>query len=67
MIYDVYGIENNLASLQTTVKFRVWEELTTLRRLKDDCAVVLDGRFDIDDDGLLEQVELIYTEEVLNA
>ena len=67
MIFDVYGIENNLATLQTTIKFRVWEQLTTLRRLKDDCSVVLDGRYDIDDEGLQEQVELIYNEEILNA
>ena len=63
MIYEVYSLQNNLASLETTVRFRVWQQLNTLRRLVDECEVVLEGRYDLNDD----QVEQIYTQEVVNA
>ncbi len=67
MIYEVYSLQNNLASLQTTVRFRVWEQLRTIRRLVDECEVQLDGRFDLDDEGLLDEIETIYATEVTNA
>ncbi len=67
MIYEVYSLQNNLASLQTTVRFRVWEQLSTIRRLVDECEVQLDGRFDLDDEGLLDEIETIYATEVTNA
>jgi hypothetical protein len=67
MIYEVYSLQNNLASLETTVRFRVWEQLNTLRRLVDECEVVLEGRYDLNDEGLSDEIELIYTQEVLNA
>jgi hypothetical protein len=67
MIYEVYSLQNNLASLETTVRFRVWQQLNTLRRLVDECEVVLEGRYDLNDEGLSDEIELIYTQEVLNA
>ena len=67
MIYEVYSLQNNLASLETTVRFRVWEQLNTLRRLVDECEVSLEGRYDLNDEGLTDEIELIYTQEVLNA
>jgi hypothetical protein len=67
MIYEVYSLQNNLASLETTVRFRVWEQLNTLRRLVDECEVSLEGRYDLNDEGLADEIELIYTQEVLNA
>ena len=67
MIYEVYSLQNNLASLETTVRFRVWQQLNTLRRLVDECEVVLEGRYDLNDEGLTDQVEQIYTQEVVNA
>lgn len=67
MIYEVYSLQNNLASLETTVRFRVWEQLNTLRRLVDECEVSLEGRYDLNDEGLADEIELIYTQEVFNA
>ena len=67
MIYEVYSLQNNLASLETTVRFRVWQQLNTVRRLVDECEVVLEGRYDLNDEGLSDEIELIYTQEVLNA
>jgi len=66
-IYEVHSIENNLASLQTTVRFRVWESTDALDRLLDECAVTLEGRYDLNDEGLMDQVEEIYEREVVNA
>jgi|TARA_R110000822_G_scaffold234738_3_gene365766 hypothetical protein len=67
MIYEVYSLQNNLASLETTVRFRVWEQLNTLRRLVDECEVLLEGRYDLNDEGMTDEVERIYTLEVTNA
>lgn len=67
MIFEVYSLQNNLASLETTVRFRVWEQLTTIMRMKDDCMVTLQGRFDIQDEGLLPAVEQVYQEEIVNG
>lgn len=67
MIYEVYSLQNNLASLETTVRFRVWEQLNNLRRLVDECEVVLEGRYDLNDEDLTDQIEQIYTQEVVNA
>ncbi len=67
MIFEVFATENNLASMETTVRFRVWRELVSVRQLVDECAVTLEGRFDLDDSGLLDAVEQVYTEEVLDA
>jgi hypothetical protein len=67
MIYEVYSLQNNLASLETTVRFRVWQQLNTLRRLVDECEVVLEGRYDLNDEDLTDQIEQIYTQEVVNA
>lgn len=67
MIYEVYSLQNNLAGLETRVRFRVWEQLNTIRRLVDECEVTLEGRYDLDDTGLVDAVEEIYTMEVLNG
>ena len=67
MIYEVYSLQNNLASLETTVRFRVWEQLSNLRRLADECEVTLEGRYDINDEGLADEIEQLYTLEVINA
>jgi hypothetical protein len=67
VIFEVFATENNLASMETTVRFRVWRELVSVRQLVDECAVTLEGRYDLDDSGLLDAVEQVYTEEVLNA
>jgi|TARA_B110000908_G_C10145749_1_gene398953 hypothetical protein len=65
--YEVYSLENNLASMQTTVRFRVWETLDEMDRMVDECRVTLQGRYDIIEDGLMEAVEEIYTTEVPDA
>lgn len=65
--YEIHSIENNLASLQTTVRFRVWENTEALDRLLDECRVTLEGRYDLNDEGLMDQVEEIYEREVVNA
>jgi hypothetical protein len=67
MIYEVYSLQTNIASLETTVRFRVWEQLTTLRRLVDECEVTLEGRYDLGDEELDDEIEQVYTEEVTNA
>lgn len=67
MIYEVYSLQNNLASLETKVRFRVWQQLVSVRRLVDECEVTLEGRYDLNDEGLLEEVESVYLEEVVNA
>ena len=66
-LYEVHSIENNLASLQTTVRFRVWNHTDALDRLLDECKVTLEGRYDLNDEGLMDQIEQIYEEEVVNA
>ena len=65
--YEIYSIENNLASLQTTVRFRVWGDVGSVSRLLDECKVTLEGRYDLNDEGLMDQVEEIYETEILNA
>jgi len=65
--YEVYSIENNLASMQTTVRFRVWQRITDLERMVDECKVTLEGRYDLNDEGLMDAVEQVYEEEVVNA
>jgi hypothetical protein len=67
VIFEIYGIENNLASLETTVRFRVWKQTGDLKRLVDDCIVSIEGRYDIDAEGLEEAVEAVYNKEVLNG
>lgn len=67
MIYEIYGIENNLASLMTTVRFRVYEQLPTIKRLVDDCTLRVEGRYEMEDEELAAIVEETYEEEVLNA
>jgi len=67
MTYEVFATETNLASLQTTVRFRVWRQLDTLHQLVDECKVTLDGRYDIDATGLDDEIEAVYTKEVINA
>jgi hypothetical protein len=65
--YEVHSIENNLASLQTTVRFRVWGNTDVMDRLLDECKVTLEGRYDLNDEGLMDQIEQIYESEVVNA
>lgn len=67
MTYDIYGVENNLASGETRVRFRVWETIGSITRLVDDCHVTLEGRYDLDDPALIDEVQTIYTAEVINA
>jgi hypothetical protein len=65
--YEVYSLENNLASMETTVRFRVWERITDLERMVDECKVTLEGRYDLNDEGLMDAVEQVYEQEVVNA
>jgi len=67
VIYDIYGVENNLASGETRVRFRVWETAGVLTRLVDDCYVSLEGRYDLDDPNLQDEIQTIYTAEVING
>lgn len=62
--YEIYSLENNLASQLTTVRFRVWETVVTMERMIDECKVTLEGRYDIIDDGLEAAIEEVYTTEV---
>jgi hypothetical protein len=36
-------------------------------RLLDECKVTLEGRYDLNDEGLMDQIEQIYESEVVNA
>jgi hypothetical protein len=65
--YEVYSIENNLASLQTTVRFRVWQKLVTMDQMVDECKVTLEGRYDLNDEGLLDAIENVYDQEITNG
>ena len=65
--YEVYSIENNLASLQTTVRFRVWQRLVTMDQMVDECKVTLEGRYDLNDEGLLDAIENVYEQEITNG
>lgn len=65
--YEIYSIENNLASLQTTVRFRVWQTLVTMDQMVDECKVTLDGRYDLNDEGLLDAIESVYEQEISHA
>lgn len=65
--YEVYSIENNLASLQTTVRFRVWQRLVTMDQMVDECKVTLEGRYDLNDEGLLDAIENVYEQEIING
>ena len=67
MIYEIYSVANNLASMETTVRFRVWEPVGQLQRLKDECQVTLEGRYDLDATGLDETIESLYQQEILNG
>lgn len=67
MTYDIYGIENNMASGETRVRFRVWEVRGALTRLVDDCYVTLEGRYKLDDPELLDEVQIAYTTEMNNG
>lgn len=67
MTYDIYGVENNMASGETRVRFRVWEARGALTRLVDDCYVTLEGRYQLDDPELLDEVQLAYTTEMNNG
>lgn len=67
MNYEIHAIETNLATLRTTVRFRVWEEVGTVQRVKDECRVTLEGRYDLNSEGLEDAVSSVYETEVLNA
>lgn len=67
MIYEIYGIENNLASLYTTVHFKVYEQLPNIKRLVDTCVIKVEGRYEMDDEELLNIAEETYLAEVVNA
>jgi hypothetical protein len=60
MNFVIYAIENNYGSLITRVRFRVIETIGTMERVKDDCAIELEGRWDFENEELLAQVELAY-------
>jgi hypothetical protein len=45
----------------------VWNHTDALDRLLDECRVTLEGRYDLNDEGLMDQVEQIYEREVVNA
>jgi hypothetical protein len=45
----------------------VWKQTGDLKRLVDDCIVSIEGRYDIDAEGLEEAVEAVYNKEVLNG
>lgn len=67
MTYEVFAVEVNLASQMTTVRFRVWETLGELHRVVDECKITLEGRYDLDDEGLEDALQAAYLSEVANA
>jgi hypothetical protein len=64
MRFSIYATETNLGSLITNVRFRVHETVGQMERIKDDCSVTLEGRYEFEDEALLEIVESIYREEM---
>lgn len=62
MRFDVYAVEVNLGSLQTRVRFKVLKSIGEIERVKDDCAVMLEGRYDFNDEDLPAMCEVAYRE-----
>ncbi len=52
--YDIFSLQSNLASLETTVGFRVWGERNELRYVVRECEITLEGRYDDPGDDALE-------------
>lgn len=62
MTYEIYAVEQNLMSLITAVRFRVHEQVGSITRMKDDCRVEFEGRYDYADPDLQAMVETAYKE-----
>jgi hypothetical protein len=61
--YDIYSIQTQLASMETTVRFRVWETRGALLVLKNECEATFEGRYEVDDDELEALVVAAYQQE----
>lgn len=59
---QIYAVEQNLGTLITRVRFRVYETIGELTRVKDDCMVSLEGRHEMDDEDLPGIIESKYNE-----
>jgi hypothetical protein len=59
---EIFGVEQNLASGETRVRFRVWEQSGELHRVLDECRLTVEGRYQIDDPDLAELIENTYKE-----
>lgn len=60
MRFEIYAVEQNLGTLLTAVRFRVYENVGDLERVKDDCRITVEGRYEFDDEDLQASVETIY-------
>jgi len=67
LTYDIYSIQTQLASMETTVRWRVWEPRGSVLVLKDECEATFEGRYEVDDDELEALVVAAYQEDVLNG
>jgi hypothetical protein len=60
MRFEIYAIEQNLGTLFTSVRFRVFESVGDIERVKDDCRITVEGRHDVDDEDLPAIIESKY-------
>ena len=67
VIYDIYSVESVQSSMETTVRFRVWEERNGISRVVNECQMTIDGRYELDDDELDAAIVAKYEEEFGNA
>jgi len=62
MTFEIYAVEQNLMSLITAVRFRVYEEVGPITRVIDDCRTEIEGRYELGDPDLLDMIETTYKE-----
>jgi hypothetical protein len=60
MRFEIYAIEQNLGTLLTSIRFRVFESISDLERVKDDCRITVEGRYNVDDEDLPSIIESKY-------
>lgn len=62
MTLEIYAVEQNLMSLITAVRFRVYEQVGSITKVSDDCKIEFEGRFELGDPELVSMCELAYKE-----
>lgn len=64
MTTEIYAVEQSLGTFMTGVRFRVYEKRGEVTFLKDDCYVLLEGKYEYDDPDLAGICEQKYNEAV---